>query len=124
MLVCGCDFDDQPTLYRSMHRRARQDHRCQECRQTIRPGNTYRHERVLDSGFWDTFKTCERCDDLWGSLEALGFCRFTGGVLRDAYREYLDEYVATRYDEGRDEYLTPTGLTADEAFDRAFPVGE
>lgn len=42
-------------------RRARKAHRCEECRQPIKPGDEYEHCRGLTDGYWMTFKTCKSC---------------------------------------------------------------
>lgn len=52
---------EMPTIYHHDNPRARKDHRCCECRGTIRAGETYH----IITGIWDgrglTFKTCPEC---------------------------------------------------------------
>jgi len=120
MLACGCDDDGPWILFRYKDRVARKQHVCSECKATIAPGEEYSIEEFLQDRTFFSDKRCLRCAGLWDALASLGFCRFSSGVLKDSYWEYLTDYVATQYDEERDEYLTPTGLTVDEAMKRAF----
>jgi len=88
-MSCYCDYD-QPDFYRVEERTAAKDHRCYECNCKIRKGALY----YSITGKWDgeirTYKTCERCWDLWESLkEGIG-CVYHGG-LSEIYTEYLYE---------------------------------
>ncbi len=55
------DYDDPPEAWTETRPRARQAHRCCECRGTIEPGEHYQRF----SGIWDhrpqRFKTCDDC---------------------------------------------------------------
>ncbi len=59
--MCSCDVATSPDAFVSGTRRARKQHRCCECRETIEPGATYQ----VISGIWDgepgRYKTCLPC---------------------------------------------------------------
>ena len=54
-----------PRVFDTIKRKARKDHRCQECDQTIRKGANYIVSQGLwnDTG-WSTFKACLFCEGL------------------------------------------------------------
>lgn len=58
MCMIGDDFVE---MLRSEDRRARKEHRCEECRRTIEPGETYRFEAWVFDGTLDQQKTCAHC---------------------------------------------------------------
>ena len=120
MLACGCDDYDSVEFETTGTRTARKQHVCEECAKIIQPGETYWRSTFKQGGDFFDVKRCERCSDLWAALEDLGFCTFTGGVLQESYREYLDEYAGGRWDEERDELLLPNGRTVDEQMTRVF----
>jgi hypothetical protein len=55
---------EQPSCYTETLRKARKEHRCCECRETIKPGDSYHYT----SGIWDgracSFKLCAKCEAL------------------------------------------------------------
>ena len=79
--------------------KARKEHRCVECGETISPGSQY--ERV--TGLWDgefaTFKTCLTCRNVRNSLFV---CEYNHGTLwqdiRDAFEEQLPEGETDDFD--------------------------
>lgn len=48
--------------------RARKEHRCNACRETIKPGDRYRREGYVFDGYKGTNIHCRRC---WEIIEAL-----------------------------------------------------
>jgi hypothetical protein len=67
-----CDFGDASVSLGATWPRARKPHRCDACRETIKPGEKYRREgHVLDGGMW-TSMHCHRC---WRIVEALFVAR-------------------------------------------------
>lgn len=54
-------MSELPSLFRSVERTARKQHKCCECRQEIKPGERYRYS----FGIWDskpeTYKQCLTC---------------------------------------------------------------
>ena len=71
---CACDYD-QPDFYNRHIRKARKQHKCDECAGSILPGNQYEHVRALWEGYISTFKTCEGCVNIrtWVKNWARGF---------------------------------------------------
>ena len=72
-------FDDGPAVFDAKMVRARSDHTCTECAETIPPGHIYERVRGLWDGDWITYKTCGRCYDLRRRFFPHGFY-FTGLV--------------------------------------------
>jgi len=60
---CCCIYPDgeKATVGRTETRRARKEHVCDECRETIKAGETYEHVTGCWDGEWATFKTCWFC---------------------------------------------------------------
>lgn len=57
--MCFIDYEG-PRFYEMSWRKARKEHRCCECGETILPGTSYEYV----AGYWDdfgTYKTCDRC---------------------------------------------------------------
>lgn len=79
-MICECDAE-LPEFYRKSVRKARKEHRCDECKKPIRVGESYEHV----SGKWDgrigTYKTCPRCLTLFEFLtdKTDCHCRVHGG---------------------------------------------
>ena len=73
--MCFTDYDG-PRFYDATLRKAKKEHVCCECDETIPPGATYEHV----AGKWDdfcTFKTCDRClkvRDLIADFERAAGC--------------------------------------------------
>lgn len=55
---------DLPDTYWVSHPKAKQPHRCCECRGTISPGETYERYQGVWSGDFSTYKTCTDCLEL------------------------------------------------------------
>jgi hypothetical protein len=73
------------------HVTARKAHKCYECDRVITPGEVYEKTTGMWNGEFETFVTCEECEDLRESLRALGFCPAFGEVRAD-HREYIETY--------------------------------
>lgn len=88
---CSCDYDPA-AFYLCSIRKARKQHRCDECAGTVMPGEKYEHA----TGKWDsgvyTFKTCERCVDLrtWVQNNVPCLC-WSHGSGDEALRDAVDE---------------------------------
>ncbi len=52
---------DAPAVHCDRLVRARKEHKCCECGDTIRAGLLYEYTTGLWDGFWSTYKTCARC---------------------------------------------------------------
>jgi hypothetical protein len=103
MLDCYCDYDPPEFVSRSMPR-ARKEHRCEECRGCIVPGEQYEYVFGKWDGYLSTFKTCERCVELrqWVENNLPCLCWAHGNLNTD-----LEEAIVQAYDVARDEV---TGL--------------
>ena len=64
-----CDYGETPSAWSEEWRRARKEHRCCACGETIRPGDRYHYL----SGIWDkspsVYKHCARCWHLYRLLQ-------------------------------------------------------
>lgn len=69
-MSCACDFE-MPSFFDVATPRARKAHRCDECRRTIEPGETY--QRI--TGKWDgdiaTYNRCAHCHAAIVAIEEL-----------------------------------------------------
>lgn len=52
---------DPPEVYSQVLRRARREHTCCECGETITPGDLYEVAKGKWDGDWNEYKTCARC---------------------------------------------------------------
>ena len=103
---CTCDYDP-PTFYRSrIVRKARRKHKCCECAGDILPGESYEDVTGLWEGYFDRFKSCERCYDLriWVKNNVPCFCPMHGDMdqqmdeaIDDAYWRAKDEVTGLRF---------------------------
>jgi hypothetical protein len=64
-----CDYGESPTAWTECWRRARREHRCCACGETIRPGDRYHYLSGIWSGRPDRYKHCARCWHLLKLLE-------------------------------------------------------
>lgn len=83
---CVCDFD-APTVYNKTDvKAARKEHQCDECRCTIRIGESYEHVWGIWEGDRGTFKTCCRCLALreWVQAHVPCFCWMHGNIREEA----------------------------------------
>jgi len=82
-MIDGCDRADVSTRD---DRKARKPHRCIECAREIAPGETYRQDKSLYEGTWDTYKTCSHC--LVGQAWLADNCG--GWVFGSVYEEMVE----------------------------------
>lgn len=77
------DFDTE--LIDSGQRKARKEHRCDECGRTIEPGETYRYWTTLFEGDISTDKMCAHCQGTLDLGAALTGCpkRWWWSMLHD-----------------------------------------
>lgn len=67
--MCGID-DYGPAVYDSRWVRARKEHACTVCGESIKPGHLYRRTDGLWDGHWGHFKHCARCWRMFRFLES------------------------------------------------------
>ena len=62
--MCRIDGAEGWKVWRCEKPVAKREHRCDECRRAIQPGESYLREGGLsyDGGGWETYKTCRHCD--------------------------------------------------------------
>lgn len=88
---------DLPTLYSEREVRARKQHRCCECRVSIKPGDTYNRADGLWDGSFHVLKTCPPCAEarswLWDRLSRSDEC---GPAFGDLYQYLTDEWHESR----------------------------
>lgn len=66
-----CDYDDEGSdVWNEKRRKARREHRCYACQETIRVGDIYQHTTSLYEGSWDTWRHCLRCVAMLDALAA------------------------------------------------------
>ena len=87
---CSCiniDFDRLATLLSDGFHIARKDHKCCECRESIKPGEKYYKEVTIADGSLETFKTCFDCFNVRNAF----FCSWTwGSIWGDLWCEIVD----------------------------------
>lgn len=91
--VIDHDFET-PALYERVGRKARKEHRCEECQRPIRPGERYIFHKGLSDGSWWQAKICSRCTRVREALEdeEIGNClALPFGEMRSALRERCEE---------------------------------
>src|SRR6478609_8839022 len=60
--MCDVDFDGYNDFTCEVKRKARKQHRCEECRKFIEKGEFYTHHSSKYDGVLSSHKTCARCD--------------------------------------------------------------
>jgi len=64
--------DDTYDVYDEREPRARKEHRCKACGETIRIGDRYANVKVVFDGTAETIKRCLRCQRMHEHLRTLG----------------------------------------------------
>jgi hypothetical protein len=62
-----CDFEP-PEFYSVITRKARKQHHCFECSNTINPKEKYTHVSGKWEGTIQSFSTCHKCTKLWNHI--------------------------------------------------------
>lgn len=88
---CYCDYDP-PEFCHIEIRRARKEHRCEECSGKIVPGEPYEYTRGKWNGHLDNFKVCERCFNIrtWTKNNVPCLCWAYGSIIEDC-RDAIEE---------------------------------
>jgi len=89
----SCEIDGTNEVESSTTQRARKEHRCCACRETIRVGDLYRRTFVVYEREPETFKHCLRCTAMFDAIIR---------AQRGADLDYWERGVAWRLDCGHD----------------------
>lgn len=95
--ACICSYDAElPEFHLARMLRARKQHTCCECGETIEPGTYYEQVTGKWDGWIGTFKTCELCV----RIREDWCCTWEYGDLRNALWECLGfDYVTGECDD-------------------------
>ena len=90
---CECDIDGYWSFYSSQRRKAKREHRCDECRATIQPGEIYEYAAGKQEGEMWSSKTCAACLELIDFIRAHVpcYCRIYGDLFGDRLRDIVDQ---------------------------------
>jgi hypothetical protein len=92
--MCSCDFDGEPIYPCTLSKRkARKPHKCEECGEPIKPGETYEHLKGLCDGYWVEWKTCTLCERI-----RRDFCAPLGCLQDELYYALGFNYVTGEED--------------------------
>lgn len=91
--------DECATVARESLRKARKEHKCDACGETITPGRTYHYTFIVFDGEPQTNVRCERCQAMYAHLTARmradvnGFTEYCNAELNcgHSYEERWDE---------------------------------
>lgn len=94
--MCMIESAESCSLYDTTWRTARKEHRCEECRRTIAPGERYLRHAIGGEGTVSVYLHCSHCHAAatWLVKHCRGY--LCGGVLED-----LEEHWGELYDEDR-----------------------
>jgi hypothetical protein len=100
--MCMVHEADHAKFCNTRSHKARQQRKCSECRKTIRRGERYEHASLLMDDGWQTYSTCQQCQEArqWLVEMCGGWCY--SGVLEDL-RDHWNEGC---YDEGLLELIS------------------
>lgn len=93
-MECYCDYDETWKLYEKSNPVARKQHKCNECKAPILPGERYEYVFALSSDGVSTYKTCQHCTGARDYLQAHVpcFCWYHTNLIEDI-RNTVDAYA-------------------------------
>ena len=97
--MSGCNvglggYGDEPAeFYEAEIRKARKEHLCSECRESILPGEQYEHVAGKWDGDFGTYNTCLRCVAIRSGLSCDGTWAF--GSLWEEIHDYVFPAMTT-----------------------------
>lgn len=92
---CLCDYDGAFEVFYETKRKARKDHKCYECRQTIQKGDVYQWTKALLEGEWEVYRFCLPC---WQIRVDYCYCAPFGELIEHIW-ELLDvNYITGEVD--------------------------
>lgn len=87
----SCDGDCEPaTIWRNTKRRARKEHTCSACHETIQRTHFYIEHFSLFDGDVDTLKRCMRCETIYQHLLDISDIEYPPQPRLDCGHEYSD----------------------------------
>lgn len=87
---CCIDFDGYNDVCDSSVVKARKQHKCCECDNSIEVGSIYKRTSVLFDGSWSKYKTCARCANVASEFMKCGY--HFGGLTEDFEDCYEFDY--------------------------------
>ena len=100
--MCMVDYSEPSKVFHRYERRARQEHKCDECGRVIAPGERYEAVAGLDyDDHWWKAKCCEHCQWArgWLNVQCNGFVYH--GVREDLEEHWDEDYLLRDLDLGR-----------------------
>ena len=99
-LSCDCDFDgdwyhEKPEDYKIID----EDKKCCSCKETVKAGDLilqfecFEMDEDDEEQYREPWFMCERCGDIYYSLDELGFCLSISESMLDLLVEYHTEYL-------------------------------
>lgn len=64
MCCCSVDNDWDTPIYNKKEMKARKNHKCYECKDTIEKGKIYFRIKSLSEGEWWNFPICKTCNSI------------------------------------------------------------
>ena len=95
---CSCDIDGGPNFSKETFPKARKNHKCCECKDSILPGSKYNRIKGMWDGKFLTFCTCMACHRIREHYCSSGYML---GDLRDQISECIG-FDYTEIPEGDD----------------------
>jgi len=93
-MECACtvpvdfDSDERVKFIGTTSHTARKEHKCNECKEYISPGQWYQKEAFVCEGKFEVHKTCEHC---WSLRQVFFSDGWLYGCLWDEMREFINE---------------------------------
>ena len=96
-MECSCELyvDDSCELIEQKTLTARKEHKCDECREVILPGEKYEVQKETYDGVFSTHKTCLACVEVRNAYMSTGY--FYGQIWSDL-RECMDDISMLDYE--------------------------
>jgi hypothetical protein len=99
MSYCECDYDyDPPKVFRAgLVKRARKQHRCDECNGPILAGESYKKRGGVWQETFETYRQCALCVELeeWAKISVPCFCWDIFGTLHERVQEMVQDVAPT-----------------------------
>lgn len=98
--IDACDLGVVAECFSEKMVKARKEHKCCECGETIKKGETHEVASALWDGDWGTYRTCAICRTIRNAY----CCTWYYGGLRETLWEYLElDYITGETINGEDD---------------------